>query len=148
MKQEKEFSLPKLIMPEKLVLCSEPITLEAPIGYDRYVWSNGFEGRKLTVTQQGRFAVLAYKNGNSHLAAYGFTDIVLTEAGKLQLPSDTNICLKTNFQLAVPTNFTQVRWSDGTTGNNYTVNTTEPYNRTISVWASNENGCYTSDTIC
>ncbi|MFY8004605.1 MAG: hypothetical protein ACOVNR_07160, partial [Chitinophagaceae bacterium] len=146
-KEEKAIQLPQLSLPEKFTLCNKPVVVEAPAGYDRYVWSNGMEGRKISVSQAGQLSVLAYKNG-SHLAAFGVTSIELTDNNTINLPADTSVCLNAGFRLSVSNNFKEVRWSDGTTGNDYIVNTNEPYNKTIHVWATNADGCYTSDTIC
>ena len=123
-------------------ICFGSYKLSAPAGWQHYKWNTGETTREINVTKAGTYYVLAGSSGFSCPTAYGYIKID-DAARKLDLGKDTSLCPNQNFNLNIPSSFSNVQWNDG--GSQYT----KPIrvNGTYTVKALDANGCATADTV-
>ncbi len=111
------------------VLCSSnfPYQLQAPPGYDSYLWSTGATSAVLTVTEPGTYWLRSFAGDCGYL-----TDSVVISSPavpELSLGNDTTICKGTSLTLSAQSGFASYSWSSGQSSQNISV--TEPGTYTV-----------------
>ena len=113
---------------------SFPLSTAQPAG-STYLWSTGSTAASINVTTPGLYGVIVTNNG-----CVGTDSIVLTtiKAPTINLGRDTALCDGYSMQLYIDGDQASYLWSDGSTGNSYTVN------QNGQVWAAISNFCGTA----
>jgi len=131
------------------ICTGEMIDLEAPEGFDRYLWSNGSTDRILSVNKPGKYWVTAVKvviiNGiPEECPAHDTITINLKTFSPLNIGKDTALCKGESLILDVGPNFYLNVWSDNSTFQTNIVTKSGKY------WVTAKSltgDCETSDTI-
>ena len=117
------------------------IVLEAPVGIDCYLWSDGSTSRSITVSEEGDYWVELVKG-----CAFGKDTINISTTNNLfniDLGIDTVLCDEQSLVLtALPNPLAEYFWQDGSSSPNYVVS--EPGTYFVEV---NIGECFDSDTI-
>ncbi|MEM9819679.1 MAG: DUF642 domain-containing protein [Bacteroidota bacterium] len=103
--------------------------LDAGGGYATYLWSDGTFGQTLEIDQPGTYSVtVTNQNGCG-----GNTDFTVSQSAELTpvISGDLNFCIGDNTLLDAGSGFDTYTWSDGTFGQNITVDQPGTYAVTV-----------------
>ncbi len=120
----------------------QSLELDAQNFGSSYFWSNNTVDRTLKVTQQGVYKVTV--TNNFQCTGSDSIRVLVKPIPQFSFGADKNICQGANVVLSTSLNVgTIFLWSNGSTDNTFTVNTT------TSVWlkATATNGCQYADTV-
>ncbi len=146
--QAKEPILPVLNLGTVTSVCTDSITITAPVGYQSYKWNTGATGRTIRIIDSGTYYVTAGAQGFDKPEAFG-TINVTTRGIPYRLPKDTILCPKSSVIYQLPSGYTNVIWQDGTTGNSYTLNAGGPsIGGPVKYTANDPAGCFVKDSVC
>ena len=134
-----------LFSQDTVYICGEqPITLSAPEGYSKYIWSNGDTTRTIQVSSSdlGIYSV-RFINSEGYKSPWSDSIIVAVTTPPIIL-GDTEIC-EGNSTTIIVENASSIEWSNGHTLNNLTVspNSTRSYYFTM----IDNYGCSYSDSV-
>ncbi len=137
---------PKLTTNGPTSLCQgENVTVQAPTGYAKYLWSTGDTTETITVAKSGNYSVLV-TNAAGCVGSSDTVAVVIHDAPKPKITAngETSLCFGHTVELSAPEGFTQYLWNTGETTPTITVTQTGRY----SVAVTDSNGCHgTSDTV-
>ncbi|MFN8300108.1 MAG: choice-of-anchor L domain-containing protein [Chitinophagales bacterium] len=139
------YVLPAVNLGPNQTLCwnAGPVTLTPSGGpWNSYSWSTGETTSSITVSTGGTYGVTVVDPSNG--CSVTATPVTITYRPQTQGPlADATICPGSNTTLSADPSFTNVSWSDGSTGNTITVSTAGDFSYT----ANDANGCLViSDT--
>jgi hypothetical protein len=117
------------------------ITLQAPQGFERYVWNDDFSGATRTITKKGSYSVTAFDN-NGCYSKDTFTLKNVFPLPDLHLPKTDILCKDQNNTLDAG-DFKTFQWQDGSMSRYFNVSNAGKYFVTV----TDENKCTNADTI-
>lgn len=127
------------LVPNDTTVCNFPFIYTAPLGYDKYLWSNGDTTNQISITQSGTYWLKIY------LEEYGYVSDTFTVSQKtpiaLQMPANIRLCedkLPVNIQ--VNPDFLHYHWSNNDTTYNTQATQEGTYSITVSDICGNQNG--------
>ena len=109
--------------------------------YNNYVWSNGQNGKNITISQAGSYTVTVTDGQNCTLSESVL--ITNSSAPNLTVSGTLGICPNGNTTLNAVSQNVSFLWSNGSTFASLNVNNTGKY----SVTATNTNGCKTASEV-
>ena len=133
-------------LPSAIILASgstnlcqgQSVTLEAPVGFASYVWSNGATSRSIVVQTPGDYFVyVTDENGCSNVSNTITVNFYPSSIPEVSLSAPTTFCEGGSVTLTAPGGFDAYLWSTGETTQSITVTQTGSY--TVTVMA--QNGC-------
>jgi hypothetical protein len=104
-----------------------------------YIWQDGSNEESYLVNAPGEYSVIAAYDGCTATAEIS---IDYYPDQELSLGNDVIVCFESGITLTIEGEWESILWSDGSTGNSLTVDTTGEYWTTVSF-----SGCYSSDSI-
>lgn len=122
-------------------ICSlSGILLNAPAGYNSYLWNNGSTGTSISIDSLGIYWVAGYNPCANIVVIDTFTVAKKNVDLSFSLGPDTIVCNPVT--LTVPLTGVSYLWQNGSTGSSYTAMQSGTYYVTVS-----KDGCSNSDTI-
>jgi hypothetical protein len=105
------------------VICGGSVRLDAGIGKDTYLWSNGSTGQTIDVSESGTYWV------RTTLSSCVLTDtiVVTNNIAKVDLGTDAVICTGQKKLLEATTSGATYKWQDGSTRSTFEVNAAGTY---------------------
>jgi hypothetical protein len=133
-------TLEPVITPDSAVAFCEGsgIVLDAGGPYNRYLWSNGFEGRRVFVMEKGNYSVRVWNEtgctGESAVVAVGSLP---NPKLRLLVQGSLNLCEGDSVRLSIPGSGHSVLWASGDTSSSIVLRSGGTF------WASvrHDNGC-------
>lgn len=102
-----------------------PFMLNAPMGYDSYLWSNGSTTRYIAVTDSGSYWVKCIMNGCGELSDTIHIGFINTPV--LSIGADTVICKGSSVTLTGQSGFSSYLWSNSDTNRSIVVSNSGVY---------------------
>lgn len=132
---------PMLTAPMQSMYCDgDTVTLEGPLGYAIYHWSNGDTTRTIKVAQSGNYSLRVENEDGcesleSNIISLTFNPLPAQPA--ITTLSPTTFCLGDSTRLAGPVGFAQYLWSNSASGDTITVNASG----SVTLQVVDVNGC-------
>lgn len=134
---------PDFDLGNDLNICEgEVIEIEAPAGYDSYLWSDGSVGSSIITGTEGYKSVIVSDEYGCSLADSLYLSV--HPYPQVELGPDTSLCGDEELMLDAGPDGVLYNWSTGDGNRNFTVYEGE---QTIWVEVIDENNCSNSDTI-
>ncbi|MBO9703842.1 MAG: hypothetical protein J7604_26785 [Sporocytophaga sp.] len=130
--------LPKKILGNDTVICTNTITLNAPDGYF-YQWNTGNQEKSITVDTSGLYTV---KTGNEFCTVLDSIFITLKKPVQFDLGKDTSVLCLSPFNLSGPPGY-KYQWETGDHSQTIQVNKSGKYYLTL----IDGDGCKSIDSI-
>ncbi|MBK8499276.1 MAG: CRTAC1 family protein [Flavobacteriales bacterium] len=98
------------------ICTGQSVTLNAPTGFENYMWSNGSTASSITVSQSGNFSVVGIDENNCAAVSNSIAvSVVTSEAPQITINGDDEFCQGNTVEL-VSSVGTNAIWSNGATG--------------------------------
>ena len=137
----KVYTSPKINLGTDTSLCgSDSLTLNAGVGFNKYLWSTGSPAQQITVKSAGAYSVTATTTQN---CSSKDTLVILSVNSNpiVTLDHDSTLCSGTS-RILNPGSFSSYLWNTGNTSQIISVNNVGVYSVTV----TDNNNCKGSDT--
>lgn len=129
---------PPLIEGPTSICSNQPARLIAETGYSSYIWSDGTQGRSISITQPGQIVLNVVDQEGC--PSQQVLNIKEAQLPVVDISGPENICPNDSIQLEVTGNFEEVLWSNGFQGNAITISSPGIY----ALLAKGSSGCEVS----
>ncbi|MCW3117991.1 MAG: hypothetical protein JWM28_2073 [Chitinophagaceae bacterium] len=137
----KVYTSPKINLGTDTSLCgSDSLTLNAGVGFNKYLWNTGSLAQQITVNSAGAYSVTATTTQNC-ISKDTLTILAVTPNPFVALDHDSTLCAGTARVLNAG-NFISYLWNTGNTSQTISVNNTGIYSVTV----TDNNNCKGSDS--
>lgn len=117
-------------------------TLDPGPGYASYLWQDGSTNETMDVNTPGTYWVIV-TNASGCTASDTVNILSIAAAPPLNFPDSIQFCQGSNVNLNAGSGYSSYLWSDGSTGQTFSIDTTGIFWCTV----TNASGCATTDSI-